>query len=430
MKLTALFNLSASGRRLLKIVFLSVCIGFAAIFYVLKVETPSPSLDRLLEDALKDSAEYLVKVTHDDGMFEYLTNTNPAVKSRRQYNILRHAGTIYAMSMYQQKYPDDRMLFAIKRAGRYLQNSAIRPLPSVLSISAVWSDPQVNGSRNPMQVKLGGTGLGLVALLSIEKLSPGFTSLPQLRALGRSILYMQRKDGSFYAKYIPSQGGLQGQWTSLYYPGEAALGLLMLYEKDPDPLWLQSAGKALAYLALSRQNSQWVPADHWALLATAKLLSLEQKQAIPVSKAVLIKHALQICESILKEQIREPVSIYQGGFAVDGRTTPTATRLEGLLAVLSFLPEEHALRSKIETAVTQGITFLLSAQIRQGKYRGAIPRAVGKLSGQGPDIQKFNRRSTEIRIDYIQHAMSAMLEYLRLMEKKRLRTPAKHQSQK
>ena len=71
---------------------------------------------------------------------------------------------------------------------------------------------------------------------------------------------MQKEDGSFYSKFYPHHGGKNDQWTSLYYPGEAALGLLMLYEKDPDPLWLQTAANAIAYLARLRAGRPSAPA--------------------------------------------------------------------------------------------------------------------------------------------------------------------------
>ena len=96
---------------------------------------------------------------------------------------------------------------------------------------AVWSEPEVNRSGKPLQAKLGGTGLGLVALLSLENIQPGFTPLADLQALGRFTVYMQKEDGSFYSKYIPSAGGRWDEWQSLFYPGEAALGLLMLYQR-------------------------------------------------------------------------------------------------------------------------------------------------------------------------------------------------------
>ena len=131
-----------------------------------------------------------------------------------------------------------------------------------------------------------------------------------------------------------------------------------------------------------------------------------------MSRALLVNHAIQICETMIREQIDDPDRPkYDGGFSEDGRTTPTATRLEGLLAALSFLPRNHEIHKRINSSVPRGISFLIRAQIKEGEFTGAMPRAVGKKRGNSSDAKKFNRRATEVRIDYIQHAMCAMMQY-------------------
>lgn len=375
------------------------------------------SLDNdTIRSAITKSANYLVKTVKEDGTFEYRINMDPSVKVGKSYNILRHAGTIYAMAMFYQLRPDDNMRSAIERAGKYFRDEVVGPVPGKSNMSAAWSNPGDSPGGKPFQAKLGGTGLGLASLLSIEKISPGFTPIDDLRKLGRFIIYMQEKDGSFYSKYIPSKGGYQGDWKSLYYPGEAALGLAMLYEKDPAKEWINSSAKALEYLALSRRGKRKVPADHWALLATEKLLFFDDKE-LPVSRDLLINHAIQICESILREQIKYSVkSKYVGGFARDGRTTPASTRLEGLIAALSFLPQDQTeIRKRIEPAVDNGMKFLLKAQVSEGEFAGAIPMAVGKKPPVGSSAKEFNDRVTEVRIDYVQHALSAMIQYMYLL---------------
>ncbi len=395
---------------------LIVLCASSLVFRQYLIAGSNPSQVDTIQNAIDLSASYLVSSTKEDGMFEYRVNMDPTITVSPRYNILRHGGTIYAMSMYYQLEPDDEIRSAIERAGRYLRDESIYPVAGQNNMLAVWSDPEVNGTGNPLEAKLGGTGLGLVALLSIEEFHPGFTPLADLQALGRFIIYMQKDDGSFYSKYIPSEGGRNDEWQSLYYPGEAALGLLMLYEKDPSILWLESAYKALEYLALSRENSTDIPSDHWALLATEKILSLENSSELYVSRELLISHAIQICESILEDQIDDPQQpIIDGGFSIDGRTTPTATRLEGLQAALSFLPTNHEMRQRINRAVQRGITFLLQSQVRKGEYAGAFPRAVVWLEGNTQEVEDFNNRATEVRIDYVQHAMSAMIQYLKVL---------------
>jgi hypothetical protein len=232
--------------------------------------------------------------------------------------------------------------------------------------------------------------------------------------MGDFIVFMQKTDGSFYSKYVPEKGGKDGSWTSLYYPGEAALGLLMLYEKDADLKWLQSAANAIAYLARLRARKHQVEADHWALLATTKLLPLYDRCQQPLPESEILTHAIQICESILAHRARySKYTLEHGCFTDDGRTTPTAIRLEGLLASYRFLPIEHkSLRERIGVAAKEGIAFLIRSQIPSGKYAGGIPRAIQPLPEFHPRFDKsFNQRATEVRIDYVQHALSAMLDY-------------------
>ena len=370
-----------------------------------------------LKKAINLSAGYLIKQCRENGEFLYRINVDPAIRPKPRYNFLRHAGTIYALSSYDQTYPQELTQRTLKRAIDFLKEFAIGPIPGKNDQLAVWSHPEITRSGKPLQAKLGGTGLGLVALLSAEKRVPGITPLEYLRKMGNFLLFMQKKDGSFYSKYIPEKGGRDDSWTSLYYPGEAALGLLMLYEKDPSLTWLQAAADSIAYLARKREGKKLVEADHWALLATAKLLPLYDRCRQPLPKQAIERHAVQICESILKskpENYDNPLR--SGGFTEDGRTTPTAIRLEGLLAALGFLQADYSnLRKQMILAIDEGMQFLLRSQIRSGEHAGGIPRAIHTLPEDHPQYTKsFNRRATEVRIDYVQHTLSAMLQYERI----------------
>ena len=366
---------------------------------------------------IANATRYLLDSIETSGQFRYRVNMNPRVSVGKRYNVLRHAGTIYALSMSYDHNPSPATKEAILRASKFLVDCCVGTLPEREDLLGIWSIPQLTYSRHPAQVKLGGVGLGLVALTSAERLRPGSIQPEVFTRLGEFVVFMQKQDGSFYSKYVPTFGGRQDMWTSLYYPGEAALGLVMLYELDGSARWLTTAAKALAYLAKSRKGASTVPADHWALLATAKLLSTTDFPSEIVSRETLIAHAVQICESMLSEQLLhswEPR--YIGGFTPDGRTTPTATRLEGLLAALTFLPRDQIeLRGRITHSTSSAIRFLRRAQIESGPFTGGIPRAVRHLPDYGfSDVAKFNQRVGEIRIDYVQHALSAMIQYEQL----------------
>ncbi len=366
-----------------------------------------------LENSIHLAASYLIQQNDNSGKFNYRLNTNPEINVSKRYNMLRHAGTIYALASYARYFNDSQAREALLRGSRFLKKQ-LKFVDIDSPILAVFSDPIINRSDDPLQAKLGGTGLGLVALCSADLFQPGFTALDTLRMMGEFIRYMQKEDGSFHSKYFPdNQNGRDDSWTSLYYPGEAVLGLLMLYEVNPDTIWLETAKNGLLYLARTRENLSSVPADHWALIATDRLLKSDIR-ILPVEKRLIVNHLLQITGNIIDNIPKHPANHpFFGCLSKDGRTTPTATRLEGLLAALPYLNEykpqdaEQAL-----TIIKDGIEFLMKSQIRSRQYMGGIPRATKALDTDHPGYSKsFNRRHSEIRIDYVQHALSALIEY-------------------
>ena len=367
--------------------------------------------------AIEAAGGYLVRATGPDGRFVYRADLDPTHDPEPRYNVLRHAGTIYSLGMYHGWEPKEETQRAMERATRYLQECCVDEVPGREGLLAVWSPPEVVFTGKPLQAKLGGTGLGLVALVGTDGVVPGTTPAAELAALGRFLVFMQKSDGSFYSKYFPNQGR-DDSWTSLYYPGEAALGLVMLAEQEGSKSWLEAAAGALGYLAQSREGQSTLPADHWALLATERLLQAEDFDSLGVSRRQLVDHGVRICRSILGERPSSAgTSSFGGSLTPDSRTTPTATRLEGLLAALSFLPsEEVELRREMEAAIHQGIAFLVRAQVRSGELDGAIPRAVVSNQPAGSRRLPFlDPRASEVRIDYVQHALSAMVRYLEIL---------------
>jgi hypothetical protein len=352
--------------------------------------------------AVVAAASYIERACGPDGRFVYRVDFR-IPHPDNSYNILRHAGAMYALAMFYRSQGDLHVGNALLRAAAFLSRNYIGPGPRPDQL-AVWSRPLPQRT----DLELGATGLGLVALTAAHEVDPNSISLDQLEALGRFLVFLQRVDGSFPSKYRMGSGPVP-DWESLYYPGEAALGLVSLYEADHDPQWLNAAAKGLSYLAKSRAGLSTVPADHWALIATAKLLPYCEKITCPVSREELLRHTVQVCNSILREQITNPRNpILDGAFDPAGRTAPAATRLEGLLAALEFLPEDQAaLRKRIQTACVRGIAFLLRAQIRSGPYTGGMPGAV--MPGA--------KDASVIRIDYVQHALCAWLRYQELASK-------------
>ncbi|HLA85230.1 MAG TPA: hypothetical protein VJL29_10580 [Thermoguttaceae bacterium] len=364
------------------------------------------------DEAIQEASNYLASHCDERGRFTYLVNLDPKIHVVPQYNIIRHAGAVHALALSQRRHPNAETRKALLRAAGFLRRAAVGPVPGETDMITVWSTPEIDGQSSPTDSKLGGAGLGLAALASVEQVVPGTASLEELRGLGRFLTFMQKRDGSFYYAYEPGSVGRNNFGQCLYYPGEAALGLMMLYEMDPQPIWLEAAARAMAYLARLRRGDDVVEPDHWALLATARLWPVCDRCNPPLPREMLLEHAKQICRRMLDDRPDwSKETVRWGCLTHDGRTCPTATRVEGLAAALTFLPdEEAALREEIRRAVGPAVEFLRRSQIRQGPCRGGIPGVVARDKPWAGLLEKPGE-TTEIRVDYVQHALGGMIEW-------------------
>jgi hypothetical protein len=363
-----------------------------------------------LRTAVDRAAEYLAGLCDDQGKFTYRTHLDPDVTMEPRYNVLRHAGAIYALADYCQRSPNPKVQQATLRAASFLREQCFAPVAGNANLLAVWSEPDLVGPDRERQAKLGGAGLALIGLLQLEQIAPGSTPLDELRGLGRFLIFMQKPDGEFYSKYFPDRGRSDA-WRSMYYPGEAALGLLMLYERDPQPQWLHTAGKALD--AIARRGALQNPTlpDQWFLIATGRLQRLVDQHSLGSVPDAVLQHARRTCRDMLADQqgqLNHP-EIF-GCYTDDGRSCPSATRLEGLLAAMTFLPAtDESLKSKIRESVRMGMQFLLRCQVVEGPHAGALPRVMPRVRPAAGDSD--GDRAGEIRIDYVQHALSAMMQF-------------------
>ena len=368
-----------------------------------------------VDQAIEAMAAYLKGQLDRQGRFTYLVDLDDRPVPKQAYNVLRHAGTIYALSQYHALTGDPATREAILRAARYLKARYFGPVLGRLGLAAIWSRPEEEGKRTPT-AKLGGSALGLIALLAAHALDPAAVSLAELRSLGELIRFMQRSNGSFFSTYRNATG-YDRTFHSLYYPGEAMLALSQLYRVDRDRRWLAAAVAAARYLLRSREEKSRLPNDHWFMIAAA---ALEPQAAadddLSLGQLALRAHSLRLAQQMLADKRRidrsSPVGII-GGFVADGRTTPTSTNLEGLLALCRSLPAYDPFRQQLLSTASQSLRWLRRSLVTDGKYRGGMPRAARKLTG--PQQDAFNRQQRQIRIDYVQHALSAFIAYRRMV---------------
>ena len=170
---------------------------------------------------------------------------------------------------------------------------------------------------------------------------------------------------------------------------------------DPEGPWFVAAENALRFLFRLRYGRDQVEMDHWALIATAAYFDSAPNAILSPAGIEVAAHARQVLRSMLAE-FKE--SGRDGCFTGDGRTCPTATRLEGLTAMYPLLEKigGAAMVEPVRDAISAASIFLVESQILEGPSKGAFPRqSMAWLMSKGIAPKKM---SDEVRIDYVQHA--------------------------
>jgi hypothetical protein len=311
-----------------------------------------------------------------------------ANESKTAYNVVRHAGTAAALFEVAANTGDQRVLHAALRAMEYL---------------AGWYRP---GSQDGLtyvldrdgKAKLGAFGLALLALSRKLEIAPEPIDRERALQIGRQIVAMQQPDGSF-TSYLPIRGNEPAGSVSLYYPGEAMLGLARVAALGIDDGFLAAAHRGADYLIGSRQGRTRLPPDAWLNQALDVLHTTDPKPSY-------VEHAMAIAQSMLSDQYGpDAPPAFAGGFGGEPvRSTRTTARVEGIVAACRLGRRVGDARAgEYLAAIERTVPHLLPMQYdADNSFFLDDPGAVGGGMRGGLD-------DAEIRIDYVQHHVSAML---------------------
>ena len=415
---------------------------FRSQSYFLDRTEPQPTARRLFRgqhagvrtdlEALDQGAElamdYLQRGVTDDGRFVY-SYSPVANRVDTSYNMVRHAGTVYAMLELYGLHPERRdpdLLAAADRATDHLLGE-IRPCPR-LRYEPKADDVPDHHRRHGMclveanESKLGGHGLALLALLQHPDIARRPERLEVAIGLGERILSVLRPDGRFDPHKVRWSDGTHFVFDSEYYPGEAIYGLTRLFRVTGDRRWLHGARRASDYRVRVRYapdgafTDETIPHDHWLAYGLRELAELDPR---PWDAEYLRRLGRLIVEAQHGPTVDPPD--WAGGFYEPPRTAPTATRAEALGSILAAVGSPDAVPpgewELFADALCRAVTFQLRTQYTPARsfYFEAPQRALGGLSGSLTD--------DEIRIDFPQHTSSSLVAAMRRMERGDLTCP-------
>jgi hypothetical protein len=366
------------------------------------VEPPAEVTPELLLAGARRGAEYLTRVLSSSGRYAYMVHPVDD-RNDTSYGWLRHAGTTYSLFEAYEEFGTPSYLEKGELALRYLDSHLTRDAAS--------EGKYVLDTNDEEQQKVGGAALALLAFAkhaAVTGKRDGPEGLETMRALARFIIHQQYEDGHFRSNAdVEHETGKKLKRDAIYYPGEAVLALVRLYGIEPQQVYLDAARRGADYIVqvrdayVSEDNQEH---DHWMSYACNELYRVTHDDAY-------LGHAYKIARAIQKKQRRAegaPAPDFVGTF-YEGQTTPASTRVEAYDADIVL----SRFAGKPEPWLT-------------GPAKEVARSMLGQQYGPDNDYWLKNPAKSDggvreslfvhdVRIDYVQHAISAWLHLARIL---------------
>ncbi|MGE0494085.1 MAG: hypothetical protein AB7S38_33050 [Vulcanimicrobiota bacterium] len=356
------------------------------------LEAPARGPDELLE-AARRGGDYLLRGLSPEGRFAYCYHPTRD-RFSTDYNMLRHAGAVYALLELYQETRQPEYLEGARRGLEFMMYS-------------VEESRKFNSTRvlvDDGSVKLGGNALAILALARYVDVTGERRWLAEMEDLAEWMVRNQSPDGRFRVHKENYPAGEDSGFRSEYYPGEALVALVNLHRLDPDERWLKAARRAARYQIRRARREKRPPHDHWLMIGLEQLYRIDPDPSYR-------DYAFDLSEMIMTSQkTAQARPDWDGGFYTPPRSTPTDIRLEGLNAAwaLAVQAGDGKRIERLRSSVERGLAFSSLCEVtperaallvRPDYCRGGVMRGLA---------------DPEIRIDYVQHHISALLGAYRL----------------
>jgi hypothetical protein len=368
---------------------------------LLKSSTDRPPLTRSRGEAVVlAGAGYLARALRPDGMYRYYWDPVADKDVPGVYNWPRHAGVSYSLALVGRILERPELLDAARRALERFERELV---------------PGPAGSRclkSQGKCYVGSAALGLLAL-SEYRLATGDDRFDEAaRAVAAFLRFMQKPDG-FHHDWYPDKG-IDRELMKLYATQQAVLALAIHARAvGGDEASLAAAEQGMDHLAGPYWDhflGHWhFMQEHWTCLAAEELYLARPKPEYARICLEVGRHY----DRITLRAGETPFAEDAGGMSVTHVFTPhvggTATAAEAMMsaAILGRALGEDV--SSIEEQLRQTFHFLARGQVcAHDRFWIAKPRdAVGGFYE--------SQMKTRIRIDTVQHAISAVVRGLDLL---------------
>lgn len=330
------------------------------------------------EALLADAADYLVRQLREDGSFVY--GLSPCLDEPLEgYNILRHAGTLWALACQYKTAPTEALGEAVRSAADYLCSQI------VTNGDCAYVLDETSG-----ELKLGGAALAVIALTECADLLPERDCAELCRGLGNGILSMMDTESGAFRHVLNSDFTLSEEFRTVYYDGEATFALCRLYGLTGEDKWLEAACAA-ADRFIAEDYTQY--GDHWVSYSMNELTKYVTDRADYYSFALY--NAQRNLQDILDSEPAAPtdLELLMETFILYSRMMDSGFSVEGFDIV--------ALLRAIDSRVQAQLNACFFPETAM--YMAHPQTVLGSFMVRGDGFR--------VRIDDVQHSMGGLSLY-------------------
>lgn len=352
--------------------------------------------------AAVEAGDFILGQLQPDGKFHYihdpLTGQNRGNSSSSR---VRHAGTVYSLAL----------LYGHTRERRYRQGA---------ELAIGWLAKQVSSDRGEARgtyivkgdrADLGGTALAGVALLEYQRQTGDERYAALARRLVDFLLFMQRPNGDFHHSFDIKEQRVIERERRMFASEEAALALVMadevLAEPRDEQVFLRAGERALDYLTGAKYDyflGRFIHgADHWTCIAAEEAYPrLQSRQYLDFCRGYSsFIRRIQYQPGEWKNQ--DFTGHYGFGALMVPQAPAAAGFTEAIISTYALSRHHDAEDPSLHDQIALALDALARDQVR-GDNAYMMPHAEGARGGIRRSLVE-----QEIRIDFTQHAASALI---------------------
>ena len=336
---------------------------------------------------VKTATKYLSDQLDENGRYEY--GRFPHFdKKIGFYNILRHTSSTYSLLEGLEYLNDQSGIEWARKSLGYLLENHMYVDPEEKDAAYIFDD-----TKNINEIKLGQNGVALIALTKYMSMTDSEEYLEATRKIARGTMRMIGEDGDTVHVLNYPELTVKEEKRVIYYDGEAAFGLMRLYQIDENPEWLEYVEILFDHFI---KNDYWKYSDHWLSYCTYELTKVKPEEKYFVFGLKNISERLNY--------------IYQ-------RETTFPTFLEMLMAGYKMvgLMKEKNMQNVIDEYLDKAkFEETIEKRVDHQRTGYFYPEVAMYFKNPGSILGSFfiKHHGYRVRIDDVQHYISGYIQYL------------------